>query len=60
MAKGNFWEYLQGESVWTKKYFYVLRPVLACEWIARYGAVPPPVEFRKLVNGLNLDAAVIH
>ena len=60
MAKGNFREYLQGESVWTKKYFYVLRPVLACEWIARYGAVPPPVEFRKLVNGLDLDAAVIH
>ena len=60
MAKGNFREYLQGESVWIKKYFYVLRPVLACEWIARYGTVPPPVEFRKLVNGLDLDAAVIH
>jgi uncharacterized protein len=29
MAKGNIREYLRGEVVWRKKYFYVLRPLLA-------------------------------
>lgn len=49
MAEGNFREYLKGKSVWTKKYFYVLRPILACKWIeAGYSVVP--VEFDVLVN----------
>ncbi|WP_192043638.1 nucleotidyltransferase domain-containing protein [Paenibacillus rhizovicinus] len=41
MARGNYRMYLQGERVRIKKYFYVLRPVLACLWIERYGAMPP-------------------
>jgi len=49
MAERNFREYLKGEVVWVKKYFYVLRPILACKWIeAGYGVVP--MEFEKLVN----------
>jgi len=49
MAKGNIREYLKGERVWTKKYFYVLRPLLACRWIeAGLGVVP--MEFQKLVD----------
>ncbi len=49
MAEGNFREYLQGESVRVKKYFYVLRPVLACLWIeAGYGIAP--MEFSRLVE----------
>lgn len=51
MARGNYREYLQGEQVRIKKYFYVLRPVLACEWIERYGEMPP-VEFDALVERL--------
>jgi predicted nucleotidyltransferase len=51
MAKGNFREYLQGEQVKIKKYFYVLRPILACEWIERYNEMPP-IEFQSLVDGL--------
>ena len=40
-AKGNFRDYLQSEQVRTKKYLYVLRPVLACRWIeAGRGVVP--------------------
>jgi predicted nucleotidyltransferase len=38
---------LKGEQVKLKKYFYALRPILAAEWIARYGTVPP-MEFTKL------------
>ncbi|SDE48493.1 hypothetical protein SAMN02799630_05529 [Paenibacillus sp. UNCCL117] len=52
MAKGNYREYLQGERVKIKKYFYVLRPILACEWIEKHLTMPP-IEFDRLV-----DAAV--
>ncbi len=49
MAENNFRKYLKDEEVWTKKYFYVLRPVLACIWIERgHGVVP--IEFGKLVD----------
>jgi hypothetical protein len=51
MAEGNFREYLKGEIVWIKKYFYVLRPILASKWIeAGYGVVP--MEFELLINRL--------
>lgn len=51
MARGNYRMYLQREQVRVKKYFYVLRPVLACEWIERYGEMPP-MEFDVLVERL--------
>ncbi|MBI3901917.1 MAG: nucleotidyltransferase domain-containing protein [Nitrosomonadales bacterium] len=54
MAKGNFREYLQGEMVWMKKYFYVLRPVLACLWIER-GQGVVPMAFDDLVAGVVKD-----
>lgn len=41
MAQGNFREYLRGGQVKLKKYFYVLRPLLACGWIERHGTLPP-------------------
>jgi hypothetical protein len=46
-AKKNYMEYLTGERVRYKKYFYVLRPLLACRWIEKK-ASPPPVLFRDL------------
>ncbi|CAH2713407.1 hypothetical protein BACCIP111895_00542 [Neobacillus rhizosphaerae] len=51
MAKGNYRDYLQGEQVKIKKYFYVLRPILACKWIEKYNSVPP-IEFQELVKNL--------
>lgn len=51
MAKGNYREYLKGEQVKLKKYFYVLRPILACGWIEKYGTIPP-VQFQILVDEL--------
>ncbi|HEY0737691.1 MAG TPA: nucleotidyltransferase domain-containing protein [Herpetosiphonaceae bacterium] len=49
MAQGNFRDYLRGETVWIKKYFYVLRPLLAMKWIeAERGVVP--MEFAVLVD----------
>ena len=54
MAKGNLREYLKGEEVWTKKYFYVLRPVLACLWIEN-GLGVVPTEFHKLLDAVVTD-----
>ena len=48
MAEGNYREFLCGEQVRLKKYFYVLRPVLACRWIEAHGSMPP-MEFAALV-----------
>lgn len=51
MAKGNHRDYLQGERVKIKKYFYVLRPILACEWIEKHNTMPP-IEFDRLVEAV--------
>ncbi len=47
-AKSNYREYLKGETVRLKKYFYVLRPLLACRWILAEGT-PPPMLFSELM-----------
>jgi len=52
MARGNAREYLFKEQVRLKKYFYVLRPLLAIRYIEKY-ATPPPVEFNKLVKSVS-------
>lgn len=49
MAKSNYREYLKGETVRLKKYFYVLRPLLACEWILNR-QTPPPMRFSELAE----------
>ena len=56
MARGNFREYLHGETVWRKKYFYVLRPLLAMLWIES-GRGPVPIEFQRLVDATVPDVA---
>jgi predicted nucleotidyltransferase len=48
-AEGNFKTYLQKDMVRIKKYFYVLRPILACQWIERNDTAVP-MEFQKLVD----------
>lgn len=51
MAQGNFREYLRGDIVWQKKYFYVLRPLLAILWIKKgFGVVP--TEFKKMLDAI--------
>ena len=56
-AKGNYREYLKGETVRLKKYFYVLRPLLACKWILAEGT-PPPMLFSTLMDKY-LEGAVV-
>ena len=47
MASGNYRDYLKRDMVKAKKYFYVLRPILACRWILEKGT-PPPMLFSEL------------
>lgn len=46
-ASKNYQAYLTGDLVKYKKYFYVLRPLLACKWIEEKKC-PPPVLFDEL------------
>ena len=55
-AKSNYREYLKGKTVRLKKYFYVLRPLLACKWILAEGT-PPPMLFKDLMDKY-LDAEI--
>lgn len=57
MAHGNIREYLKGDVVWRKKYFCVLRPLLAMRWIDQ-GLGPVPIEFGRLVDATVADPTV--
>ncbi len=48
-AKKNYYAYLLEDLVKYKKYFYVLRPILACKWIEKKKC-PPPVLFCELIS----------
>ena len=53
-ANKNYHEYLTGDMVKYKKYFYVMRPILACKWIEEKKC-PPPVLFDELRNSVLED-----
>mgnify|MGYP001860141024 CR=1 FL=1 len=48
-AKNQYNRYLKDDIVKLKKYFYILRPILACKWILNE-KTPPPMLFAELVN----------
>ena len=41
--------YVQGLSIGLHRIFYIIRPLLACEWIVHLGSMPP-TEFQKLLD----------
>lgn len=49
MAEKNYKEYLKADQVKIKKYFYVLRPLLACAWVEKNETFPP-MEFQNLLD----------
>ena len=49
MAEANYRTYLKGEEVRVKKYFYVLRPLLAAKWVIDRKS-PPPMLFVELME----------
>lgn len=50
MAEGNFRSYLKGEEVRLKKYFYVIRPLLAIWWIEKNPDELVPLNFEELIH----------
>lgn len=53
-ARNNMKIYLSGEKIHPKKYFYALRPVLACLWVLEH-QTPPPVLFSELTKTMLPD-----
>lgn len=49
MASNNYQAYLLGEEVRIKKYFYVIRPLLAAKWIVDK-KTQPPMLFSELID----------
>lgn len=63
MASTNFYDFLQDDEVKLKKYFYILRPILAAKWVVSKQTQPPmlfselvaaelPAEQRRIVDEL--------
>ncbi len=50
-AKQHMKDYLRGDTLKPKQYFYALRPILACEWI-RTEHTAPPVPFSELCRAV--------
>ncbi len=50
-ARNNIKTFLQGETVRPKKYFYAIRPILACLWVLE-NKTPPPVPFSELTAAM--------
>ncbi|UXY15463.1 nucleotidyltransferase domain-containing protein [Chitiniphilus purpureus] len=57
MARKNHREHLRGETVRLKKYLYVLRPLLAAQWVDE-GRGMPPMRFAELAEALLDDTAL--
>ena len=49
IAKRTYKEYLSGQTVRLKKYFYAIRPILACKWILDKQSSPPML-FERLAE----------
>ena len=57
MAEGNYRDYLRSDEVWVKKYFYVLRPILAILWIEQ-GLGAAPTDFNVILEGVEIPRPV--
>jgi predicted nucleotidyltransferase len=57
MARRNFKDFMKGEEVQIKRYFYVLRPILACLWMEKRRTFPP-LDFRFLLQELSLPPSL--
>ena len=57
MCRNNLRDHFAADDVKLKRYFYVLRPLLAVRWIDR-GLGPVPMEFARLVDAVVDDEAM--
>lgn len=59
IARNKFEEVMSTDQVKIKRYFYILRPILACMWIEKNGTTPP-MEFSKLMAEQQLDDPLVN
>ncbi len=59
IARNKFEEVMSTDQVKIKRYFYILRPILACMWIEKNNTTPP-MEFSKLMAEQQLDGSLIN
>ncbi len=59
IARNKFDDVMNTDQVKIKKYFYILRLVLACMWIEKKNTMPP-MEFSKLMAEQQLDDILIY
>ncbi|KNY25179.1 nucleotidyltransferase domain-containing protein [Pseudobacteroides cellulosolvens] len=59
IARNKYQEIMSTDQVKIKRYFYILRPLLACMWIEKNNTMPP-MEFVKLMTDQVLDGALIN
>ena len=59
IARNKFAEVMSTDQVKIKRYFYILRPILACMWIEKNSAMPP-MEFSKLMADQQLDCTLVN
>lgn len=59
IARNKFKEVMSTDQVKIKRYFYILRPVLACMWIEKNNTTPP-MEFSKLMAEQQLDDSLVN
>lgn len=59
IARNKFEEVMSTDQVKIKRYFYILRPILACMWIEKNNTTPP-MEFSKLMAEQQLDDALVN
>lgn len=57
MARGQHRTYLTGETVRQKKYFYAVRPLLACHYLLAHRSMVP-MRFVELVDAAGVPAEV--
>jgi hypothetical protein len=58
MARNNWQAYFKDSEVRIKKYFYVLRPLMACRWVERTGQMAP-VLFDTMLHSGHVPPAVV-
>ena len=58
LCKGTMERELTGPTVKIKKYFYMLRPILAAQWIVDCQTIPP-MEFEPLLDGVRSNHALV-
>lgn len=58
IAKNKYDEIMSTDQVKIKRYFYILRPVLACMWVEKNNTMPP-MEFAQLMAAQHLDDTLV-